>query len=71
MNSIKDILEKSDVCRISFAVNNLPYIVTMNFGYRFAGHLELYFHCAKKGRKLDLMRKNSLVCFEMDIDHTA
>jgi nitroimidazol reductase NimA-like FMN-containing flavoprotein (pyridoxamine 5'-phosphate oxidase superfamily) len=66
---LKDIVSKADVCRIAFAVNNTPYIVTMNFGYTWNNDLILYFHCAKEGRKLDLMRQNSRVCFEMDIDH--
>jgi uncharacterized protein len=66
---LKEILQKADVCRIAFAVDGTPYIVTMNFGYVWEDHLTLYFHCAKEGKKLELMKKNSLVCFEMDIDH--
>jgi nitroimidazol reductase NimA-like FMN-containing flavoprotein (pyridoxamine 5'-phosphate oxidase superfamily) len=27
-----------------------------------------YFHSAKEGRKIDMMRKNNTVCFEIDID---
>ena len=30
---LKEILQKADVCRIAFAVDETPYIVTMNFGY--------------------------------------
>jgi nitroimidazol reductase NimA-like FMN-containing flavoprotein (pyridoxamine 5'-phosphate oxidase superfamily) len=67
--NLKGIVSKADVCRIAFAVNNTPYIVTMNFGYTWNNDLILYFHCAKEGRKLDLMRQNNRVCFEMDIDH--
>ena len=66
---LKNIVSKADVCRIAFAVNNTPYIVTLNFGYKWDNDLILYFHCAKEGRKLDLMRQNNRVCFEMDIDH--
>jgi nitroimidazol reductase NimA-like FMN-containing flavoprotein (pyridoxamine 5'-phosphate oxidase superfamily) len=66
---LKDIVNRADVCRIAFAVNNTPYIVTMNFGYTWNTDLILYFHCAKEGRKLDLMRQNNRVCLEMDIDH--
>jgi nitroimidazol reductase NimA-like FMN-containing flavoprotein (pyridoxamine 5'-phosphate oxidase superfamily) len=63
------ILQKADVCRIAFAVDGIPYIVTMNFGYIWKDNLILYFHCAKEGKKLELMRKNNTVCFEMDTDH--
>ena len=38
----------------------------MNFGYR---DNCLFFHCAGEGRKLDIVRKNPRVCFEMDIDY--
>jgi nitroimidazol reductase NimA-like FMN-containing flavoprotein (pyridoxamine 5'-phosphate oxidase superfamily) len=66
---LKDIVRRADVCRIAFAVNNTPYIVTLNFGYKWNNELTLYFHCAREGRKLDLMRQNNRVCLEMDIDH--
>ena len=66
---LEEILQKADVCRIAFAVDGVPYIVTMNFGYIWKDQLTLYFHCAKEGKKLELMKKNNMVCFEMDIDH--
>jgi nitroimidazol reductase NimA-like FMN-containing flavoprotein (pyridoxamine 5'-phosphate oxidase superfamily) len=33
------------------------------------GGLTLYFHCAREGRKLDIMAQNPNVCFEMDCAH--
>jgi uncharacterized protein len=66
---LKEILQKADACRIAFAVDGMPYIVTMNFGYQWEDSLKLYFHCAKEGKKLELMKRNSTVCFEMDTDH--
>jgi nitroimidazol reductase NimA-like FMN-containing flavoprotein (pyridoxamine 5'-phosphate oxidase superfamily) len=66
---IREIIDAADVCRIAFADGNFPYIVTLNFGYEWNDRLTLYFHCAKQGRKLDLMKKNNTVCFEMDIGH--
>ncbi len=66
---LKEILQKADVCRIAFAVDGVPYIVTMNFGYVWKDHLTLYFHCAKEGKKLELTKRNNTVCFEMDTDH--
>ncbi len=67
--SIKDIINRADVCRIAIAVDNEPYIVTMNFGFVPEGNGILYFHCANEGRKLDMIRKNNHVCFQMDTDH--
>jgi hypothetical protein len=66
---IESVIMAADVCRIAFAVDNEPYIVTMNFGYSGGSSPELYFHCAPAGRKLDMLRKNNFVCFEMDTDH--
>jgi len=63
---IKDILDRASVCRIALCDNNVPYIVPVNFGY--AGDC-LYIHCASEGRKVDILRRNPKVCFEVDIDH--
>lgn len=69
-NEILKILNKADVCRIAFAVNDIPYIVCMNYGFEWIDtHPVLYFHCANEGRKLDLMKSNSYVCFQLDTDH--
>jgi len=66
---IEEIIGKADVCRIALAINNIPYIVTMNFGYSGGENPSIFFHCANEGRKLEIIRKNKYVCFEMDIDH--
>jgi hypothetical protein len=41
----------------------------MNFGYLGKPENKIYFHCAPAGRKIDMIRKNNYVCFEMDTDH--
>lgn len=69
VSDLESIISRSDVCRVAFADNDIPYIVTMNFGYSGGDHPCFYFHCANEGRKLDMMRKNNLVCFELDTDH--
>jgi uncharacterized protein len=66
---IEEIIHKADVCRVALANENTPYIVTMNFGYNQSPKQQLFFHCASEGRKLDMIRKNKYVCFEMDTDH--
>jgi nitroimidazol reductase NimA-like FMN-containing flavoprotein (pyridoxamine 5'-phosphate oxidase superfamily) len=63
------IISASDVCRVAFADNNLPYIVTMNFGYSGGDRPCFYFHCANEGKKLQMLRSNDFVCFELDTDH--
>jgi nitroimidazol reductase NimA-like FMN-containing flavoprotein (pyridoxamine 5'-phosphate oxidase superfamily) len=64
------IIEDADACRLAFASGDTPYIVTMNFGYEWEGRLPaFYFHCAREGRKLEMMRSNPRVCFELDCGH--
>jgi nitroimidazol reductase NimA-like FMN-containing flavoprotein (pyridoxamine 5'-phosphate oxidase superfamily) len=69
IDEIESIISRCDVCRIALADNNFPYIVTMNFGY-FPGECRMiYFHSAVEGRKIEMIRNNNFVCFEMDTDH--
>ncbi|MDR2887306.1 MAG: pyridoxamine 5'-phosphate oxidase family protein [Bacteroidales bacterium] len=67
-SEIEAIIRQCDVCRLAFADNNIPYIVTMNFGYSPQRQC-FYFHSACEGRKLSFMSKNNYVCFEMDTGH--
>jgi nitroimidazol reductase NimA-like FMN-containing flavoprotein (pyridoxamine 5'-phosphate oxidase superfamily) len=67
-NDIESIISRADVCRLAFAVNDTPYIVTLNFGYSPDENC-FWFHCASEGRKLEMMKKNNYVCFEIDTDH--
>jgi hypothetical protein len=61
---IQAIMKEALVCRLGFSDEGTPYIVPMNFGL---GERCLYLHCAREGRKLDIIRKNDKVCFEMDL----
>lgn len=66
---LETIISSSDVCRVAFADNNIPYIVTLNFGYSGGDTPCFYFHCANEGKKLQMLRKNNFVCFELDTGH--
>ena len=68
-NEIMGIIKKADVCRISLANGDIPYIVALNFGYQADDGGKLFFHCANEGRKLEMIRKNNYACFQMDTDH--
>jgi Predicted flavin-nucleotide-binding protein len=70
LNQIIEIIERCDVCRIALSEDNRPYIVPMNFGYELIDDsIVIYMHCANEGKKLDILKKNNLVCFEMDCKH--
>ena len=66
---IDDIIERSDVCRIAISNNDIPYIVTMNFGYRKGTNPALFLHSAAKGKKIEMIKKNNMACFQMSIGH--
>lgn len=68
--AIREIIDACKVFRVAFMGEDFPYVVPLNFGYTWEeGQLVFYFHCASQGRKLDLMRKNPRVAFEMDCGH--
>jgi nitroimidazol reductase NimA-like FMN-containing flavoprotein (pyridoxamine 5'-phosphate oxidase superfamily) len=67
MNEILGIIKKCDVCSLAFFDKEYPYIIPLNFGYHnHDDKIELYFHCAGVGKKLDLMKANPNVAFEMN-----
>lgn len=69
-NKIVEIIDKCKVMRMAMSVNDEPYIVPVNFGYSHdENNFEFYFHCAKEGRKLDMIKENSKVALEMDCNH--
>lgn len=68
---ILSIIKACDVMRLGMVDEaGRPYIIPLNFGWETEdGILTLYFHGANEGRKLEILRNNPLVCFEMDTDH--
>ena len=69
-NRIDEIIRACDCCRIGLADEDEVYIVPLNFGYvNENGSRIFYFHSAKEGRKLDLIRKTGRGGFELDTNH--
>jgi len=67
---IQDIINRCTCCRIGFNDNGEVYIVPLNFGYQKKGNIYVvYFHGAHEGRKIDLIKKNPNVGFEMDTNY--
>jgi len=65
IDEIEGIIKKALICRLGLVDNDEPYIIPVCFGYERGA---LYFHGSLKGRKVELIKKNNKVCFEMDID---
>ena len=73
VSNIEDIIEimkKCDVCQLALYDKEYPYIIPLNFGFSYDGtNMELFFHGAAAGKKLELIRENSKAAFEMDCSH--
>ena len=67
IEGIKEILSKCKTCHVAMVDRGAPYVVPLSYGYQIleGNVLELYFHSAREGRKLDVLKSNSQVCFDM------
>ena len=66
---IQSIIEQAKVVHIGMIDNDRPYVVPMQYGFMFAdGQLTLYVHCAKEGRKLNIIKKNPRVFIELETE---
>ena len=71
------IIQAADSCRLGLIDDRdgkpLPYVVAMNFGFEPGpGGIAtgtFWFHCAKEGLKLDLLRRRPEVCVQLDGGH--
>lgn len=57
----EDLLKKGRYITISMSKNDVPYIVTLSYGYDNSQNA-LYFHCANEGQKIDYIKFNPNVC---------
>ena len=58
---VEEILGAVKYLTISLCEGDIPYIVALSCGYD-GDTRSFYFHCAKKGHKLDILKKNPSVC---------
>ena len=65
-NDIESILNRALVARVAVSEDNKPYVIPMNFGYQDDC---LYLHSAQEGKKIEILRENNNVCFEVDYGH--
>ena len=59
---VEDLLKQQVTGRIACSDNGTPYIVPVNYVY---DGTQIYGHCTA-GKKIDIMRKNPKVCFQVD-----
>ena len=62
-DEIRELLSRALVGRLGTSNNDQPYVTPMCFIYCDG---RIYFHCAPKGRKIENMKANPNVCFQVD-----
>ncbi len=63
---IDAIIRSSKVMRIALADGDMPFLVPVFYAY---DGTALYFHSAHAGSKIEIMKRNNNICFEISIDH--
>ncbi len=67
ITEIFDILNRCNTVRIAMQDDPYPYVVPVSFGVEMVdGKAVIYFHCARKGMKVDLLTLSPRVCVEGD-----
>lgn len=70
IEDLEEIVKSCRVCRLGLWDGHEPYVLPLNFGYeRTDAGWVFYFHSAKEGRKLDILRDYPAVALEMDGGH--
>jgi uncharacterized protein len=62
-NRIAQILREASVCRIGLCSGNRPYVVPVSFVHENGC---VYIHSATEGRKIDILKENSNISFEVE-----
>lgn len=61
------IIQEEGICRLAIKDEPYPYIIPMNYGIEIdKEQIILYFHSAMEGRKINLIKKDNKVGFEID-----
>ena len=55
-------LQAQSIGHLGLTVDNEVYVIPLNYAYN---NRRILFHCALTGRKLDMIRQNPNVCFEV------
>ena len=60
---LEEILGNAIICRMAMMDGDRPYIIPFNYGYSDGC---LFIHSAPEGKKIDLLKQNPEVCFEVE-----
>lgn len=63
---IDEIIRAGKLMRIAMVSGDMPFLVPVFYGF---DGTSLYFHSAKAGSKIEIIKRNNNICFEISIDH--
>lgn len=63
LSDAKALLTKTPIGRLGLSLNDHPYVVPLNYVFY---NEKIYFHCSREGQKLDYLKRNNRICFEVD-----
>lgn len=63
---IDEIIRASKIMHLALADNNIPFLVPVFYAY---DGTALYFHSAQRGTKIEILKRNNNVCFEISQEH--
>jgi uncharacterized protein len=67
VKEMEQIISRCQACHLTLSdLHGHPYALALNFGYQPGSPPALYFHCAKEGKKLGLIRANPKAAFIID-----
>jgi len=61
---IDAIIQSSTIMHVALAENNIPFVVPVFYAY---DGVSLFFHSAQSGSKIEIMKRNPNVCFEISV----
>jgi nitroimidazol reductase NimA-like FMN-containing flavoprotein (pyridoxamine 5'-phosphate oxidase superfamily) len=62
---LEDILRRGRVLRLAMCRDDQPYVLPLNYGFQQG---RIYLHTGRQGLKLEYLRANPRVCFEVSVD---
>lgn len=69
-NVIESIIKKAKIMHLGMNDNGSVYVLPLNYGYTYQDDkYTFYIHSAKEGRKIDILKANPAIGFEIDIEN--
>lgn len=62
-NALEEILSGAVICRVAMMDRDRPYLLPFNYGY---SNRTIFIHSAFKGKKIELLKQNPRVSFEVE-----